>query len=169
MLKPALTALGLLAALPALGEEGNWLYDLVDNSYAYQSIGDDTVLIEGENNPEICRFGATDGFFAAVAAGDEAAMEASRPSVACVPLSRFRVIPTGSSLENIFDLATALDESEGYISPAPGTLLIEGYGQIDLCHFTLPDAYFAALTAGEDPDEADLPSVACLPLNEVFQ
>ncbi|MEJ2035713.1 MAG: hypothetical protein P8X69_06400 [Maritimibacter sp.] len=159
----------LALAAPGFAEPGNVLYDLIDNSFGYTSIGENTVLIQGEMNPELCHLSGSDAYFDAVLAGDEAATTAAQPNATCVPLSIFEVIATGSSIDSIFDLATAVDEAEGYFVPTPGTLLLEGYDQIDLCRFTLPDAYFDAVMAGEEPDEGSRPSVICLPLNEVFQ
>ncbi len=165
----ALVALCLtLGTAPGFAEPGNALYDLIDNSYSYTSLGGNDVLIMG-NTPEICRFIGGDAYFDAVVAGDDAAKVAAKPQAICLPLSKLAITTTGSGLETVFDLAAAIDESEGYVSASPGTLVIEGYGKIDLCRFSMPDAYFDAVMAGEEPAEADHPSVVCLPLNEVFQ
>jgi hypothetical protein len=159
----------LALATPGFAEPGNVLYDLIDTSVGYTSLGGNDVLIQGSSNPEICRFFGSDAYFDAVVAGDDAAKAAAKPQTACVPLSAFSITATGTGLDSVYDLATAIDESEGYISVSPGTLVVEGYEQIDLCRFSLPDAYFDAVIAGEEPAEGDHPSVVCLPLNEVFQ
>lgn len=169
LISSVLIVAGLAVAHPVLADDSSRITDLIDNSFGYTQIGVTTLLIEGEKYPEICRFDEMDAYFAAVAAGDTSAAESNHPGVVCLPLSKVSVIETGTGIDSVFDLATELDEAEGRISFAPNTLLIEGYENINLCHFNLPDAYFAALTAGEEPVEADLPSATCLPLNEVFQ
>ncbi len=168
--RAALVALSLaLGTAPGFAGPGNALYDLIDTSYSYTSLGGNDVLIAGSNNPEICRFIGGDAFFDAVVAGDDAAKAAAKPQATCVPLSMFSITATGTGIESVFDLATAIDESEGYLGVSPGTLLVEGYESIDLCRFSMPDAYFDAVMAGEEPAKGDHPSVVCLPLNEVFQ
>jgi hypothetical protein len=63
------------------------LYDFIDNSESYVQVGQGIVMIEGENDIEFCNFNLTDAYFAAVAAGDEAAMVENQPSVTCAPLA----------------------------------------------------------------------------------
>lgn len=63
------------------------LYDFIDTSESYVQVGQGIVMIEGENDIEFCHFDLSDAYFAAVAAGDAAAMEANQPSVTCAPLA----------------------------------------------------------------------------------
>ena len=63
------------------------LYDFIDTSESYVQVKQSIVMIEGEDGIEFCYFDLKDEYFAAVGAGDEAAMAMNQPTVTCAPFS----------------------------------------------------------------------------------
>ena len=76
-----------VVATASVIDSSSGLYDFIDTSESYVQVGQGIVMIEGENDIEFCHFDLSDAYFAAVAAGDAAAMEANQPSVTCAPLA----------------------------------------------------------------------------------
>ncbi len=63
------------------------LYDFIDTSESYVQVKQSIVMIEGEEGIEFCHFDLTDEYFAAVGAGDDAAMAMNQPTVTCAPFA----------------------------------------------------------------------------------
>lgn len=144
------------------------LYNLIDQSDGYFSIRQNVVMIEGETEIKACHFGLTPEFFAAYGAGDAAGVEATQPTVVCVPLEDMSVADTASAIDSSDALFGFIDNSESYVQVAQGIVMIEGETSIEFCHFDLKDEYFAAVAAGDEAGMAEFqPSVTCAPFGDV--
>ncbi len=63
----------------------------------------------------------------------------------------------GSSIE------TFIDESEGYVPVRPNVLLVEGTGDIRLCHFSVSEDFFRNFES-EGTQQEEKPGIVCAPL-----
>lgn len=175
MKRSTLLAAGLvtaMAAMPAVAQNvqssNSNLYDLIDLSDGYFGIRENVVMIEGETEIKACHFGLTPEFFAAYGAGDAEGIEATQPSVVCVPLDDMQVIAGASPINTNSALYDFIDTSESYVRVGQGTVMIEGETDISFCKFDLSDAYFAAVAAKDTAAmEANKPSVTCIPFADV--
>lgn len=175
MMKPVLLAVGLvstMAVFPAVAQNvqssKSSLYELIDMSDGYFSIRENVVMIEGESVIKACHFGLTPEFFAAYGAGDVAGIEATQPTVICVPLADMQVVGAASPINNNAALYEFIDTSESYVRVGQGTVMIEGETDIQFCRFDLKDEYFAAVAAKDEAAmAANQPSVTCVPFGDV--
>lgn len=175
MMKHIAMAAGIAAmmTLPAVAQNvqssNSNLYELIDLSDGYFSIRENVVMIEGESEIKACHFGLTPEFFAAYGAGDAAAIEATQPTVVCVPLDDMQVVGEGAStISSTSALYNFIDNSESYVQVNQSIVMIEGEQNIEFCHFNLTDAYFAAVAAKDDAAmAANQPSVTCVPFADV--
>lgn len=171
----SMSILGFVAgmiAMPALAQNVQSsnanLYELIDLSDGYFSIRENVVMIEGESEIKACHFGLTAEFFIAYGAENAAGVEATQPTVVCVPLDAMTVVPTRSSIDTARALYDFIDTSESYVQIKQGIVMIEGETDIEFCHFDLSDAYFAAVaTDDQDGMDANHPSVTCAPFSDV--
>ncbi len=76
-----------VVATASVIDSSSGLYDFIDTSESYVQVGQGIVMIEGETDIEFCHFDLRDAYFAAVAAGDEAAIAENQPSVTCAPFA----------------------------------------------------------------------------------
>lgn len=82
----ALEDMRVVATASSIDSSGA-LYEFIDTSESYVQIKPGIVMIEGETEIEFCHFDLSDAYFAAVAAGDDAAKAENQPSVTCAPFS----------------------------------------------------------------------------------
>lgn len=172
MMKSIILAFGVVASMgvaPAMAQSANAdLYELVDLSDGYFSIRENVVMIEGESEIKACHFGLTAEFFAAYGAGDAAAIEATQPSVVCVPLASMKVVSAKSDINTSDALYDFIDTSESYVQVKQGIVMIEGEYDIQFCQFDIKDDYFAAVAAKDDAAMAmNQPTVTCAPFKDV--
>ncbi len=164
--------LASLAVVPAIAQNvqspNSDLYGLIDLSDGYFSIRENVVMIEGESEIKACHFGLSAAFFDAYGAGDAAGVEATQPTVVCVPLEAMTVVSTASSIDSSRALYDFIDTSESYVQVKQGIVMIEGETDIQFCHFDVSDKYFAAVAAEDDAAMAiNQPSVTCAPFKDV--
>lgn len=177
MMKPVILAAGLvsaLAVLPAVAQNvqssssNSGLYELIDMSEGYFGIRENVVLIEGETAIKVCHFGLTPEFFAAYGAHDAVGIEATQPTVVCVPIENIKVVGAASPINSNTALYEFIDTSESYVRVGQGIVMIEGESDIEFCHFDLKDEYFAAVAAKDEAAmAAHQPSVTCVPFGDL--
>jgi len=167
-----LAVVATLVALPAVAQNvqspSAGLYRLIDNSDGYFNIRDNVVMIEGEDDIKACSLGLTPEFFAAYAAGDAGAIEATQPNVVCASITEFNVAETSSEISDVAELYGFIDNSEAYTNVAANIVMIEGESDIQFCHFDLSDTYFAAVAINDEAAMAEnKPMVTCIPFKDV--
>lgn len=175
MMKPFTLLIGVVASMavmPAVAQNvqssNSNLYELIDLSDGYFSIRENVVMIEGESEIKACHFGLSAEFFAAYGAGDAAGVEATQPTVVCVPVSDMSVAATASVIDSGSALYEFIDTSESYVQVKQNIVMIEGEDDIEFCHFDLKDEYFAAVAAKDEAAmAANKPSVTCAPFGDV--
>ena len=153
-------AAAALLATPLAAQDTKPFDEVIDESIGYVNIGPGLLLVEDDESSRICQIRVNDGYFFGYAAGNQAAMDAAKPEVICVPTPIFvgnEATPAGD--KNFADL---IDDSIGYTTIGSGLILIEDDLSSNVCRVQADDAYFSAFAAG-DASTAQAPMVVCVP------
>ena len=167
-MRAALLAISLFAT-PALAQDVAPFDQLVDESIGYVTLDDGIVLIEDSISSTICKVDVSDAFFFAYQSKDAGAMAAARPEVVCVPTPA--VVADALTAEDggaAFDIL--IDQSIGYVSLAPGRLLVESETGSHICRVQIDDVYFMAHASGDDGRRRSAaPVIICVPTGTVVR